>query len=196
MKTSIIMIVVSLLIVSAFLGACSPAGAENAAGSQVETQADTEGASVQQEEPADTGYGAKGALADDAYTLEVMLTYALQDEYLARYEYELIMDKYGEITPFVNIKEAEEKHISELLPLFEKYGIEVPEDESAEYAVMPESLLEAGETGVQAEIDNIAMYEAFLKQDIPEDVGEVFEALKKASENHLQAFERLVRRES
>jgi hypothetical protein len=35
------------------------------------------------------------------------------------------------------------------------------------------------------------MYEAFLKQqELPEDVRSVFTALKRASENHLQAFQR------
>jgi rubrerythrin len=40
------------------------------------------------------------------------------------------------------------------------------------------------------------MYEAFLKRDLPNDVRDVFEALKSASGKHLEAFERLVRREA
>ena len=41
-----------------------------------------------------------------------------------------------------------------------------------------------------AEVHNIAMYEAFLKQeDLPDDVRAVFEALTRASGNHLRAFE-------
>ena len=180
-----------VLMAAAILGAC--ASADTQAGG--ETQADA-AANASPAEYTDAGYGAAGALADDTYTLDEMLTYALQDEYLARYEYALIMDEYGEIKPFVNIKKAEEQHIAELLPLFDKYSVDVPEDESAAYAVMPETLLEAGETGVQAEIDNIAMYEKFLQRDLPDDVRDVFEALKSASEKHLEAFERLVRRES
>ena len=143
----------------------------------------------------DDTYGAKGALQDDAYTMEEMLTYALQDEYLAKYEYEQIIKSYGQITPFTNIVKAEAQHISELLPLFDAYGFDVPADVSAEYAVIPESLLEAGEIGVAAEIANIAMYDRFLQEDLPEDVRAVFEALRDASKKHLEAFKRLVRRE-
>jgi hypothetical protein len=34
------------------------------------------------------------------------------------------------------------------------------------------------------------MYESFLKQDLPQDVRDVFEALMAASEKHLQSFSR------
>ena len=62
----------------------------------------------------------------------------------------------------------------------------IPEDRSAEYTVVPASLQEAYETGVTAEVHNIAMYESFLKQEnLPEDIKLVFEELKKASESHL-----------
>jgi hypothetical protein len=37
--------------------------------------------------------------------------------------------------------------------------------------VIPASLLEAAETGVQAEINNIAMYEKFLTYSLPQDCG-------------------------
>jgi hypothetical protein len=32
------------------------------------------------------------------------------------------------------------------------------------------------------------MYESFLKQGLPADVRDLFEQLKRASQNHLQAF--------
>jgi len=139
---------------------------------------------------AEADYGAAGASSDDSYTLEEMLTYAIEDEYLAKAEYEKIMEEYGQQRPFTNIMEAEETHIELLLPLFEAYGIDVASDDSTDYLVIPESVEEALKVGVQAEIDNIAMYEKFLAGDLPEDVREVFEELMNASKNHLSAFER------
>jgi hypothetical protein len=133
-------------------------------------------------------YGADGAADMENFTLEAMLKYALEDEYLARAEYELIINEYGNQRPFSNIIEAEEYHISLLKPLFEKYGIELAEDKSDEYVILPESIEAALKTGVDAEIANIDMYERFLEEDIPEDVRIVFEELKRASENHLRAF--------
>ena len=135
-------------------------------------------------------YGAIGAKQTEDYTLEEMLTYAIQDEYLARAEYELIMSEYGEQRPFSNIIKAEEYHIELLKPLFEKYNVSIPKDNSSEYIVLPEDIQAALQTGVKAEVDNIEMYEKFLLEDIPSDVAEVFEELKRGSENHLKAFER------
>lgn len=135
------------------------------------------------------GYGSAGALADSDLTLADMLTYALQDEYLAHAEYEHIIDVYGSIRPFTNIIRAEETHITTLLPLFETYGIAVPEDDASTHVAPVASLIEAYEAGVQAEIMNIDMYEAFLKEDLPSDVRIVFEDLMRASESHLNAFE-------
>ena len=140
-------------------------------------------------------FGAKGAESDNSITLEEMLTYAIQDEYLARMEYEKIMDEFGEQRPFSNIIKAEEYHIELLKPLLEKYKITV-KDESEELTLVPESITEALKVGIQAEIDNIAMYEKFLATDLPDDVKLVFEELMNASKNHLSAFERTSERSS
>lgn len=162
---------------------CTPANeaAENASSSYTVTSED-QALSLE-------GYGSEGALADDDLTLADMLTYAIQDEYLARAEYELIIGEYGSVSPFTNIMKAEETHISTLLPLFETYGITAPADEGADHAVSVSSLTAAYEAGVTAEINNIAMYETFLEQDLPSDVAQVFTSLMHASENHLRAFQ-------
>jgi len=140
-------------------------------------------------EDASESYGSVSALADDAYTLEEMLTYALQDEYMARAEYQTIIDTYGDVRPFTNIIVAEETHISMLLPLFATYSVTVPENTAEENAIVPDSLTSSYATGIQAEEMNIAMYEAFLAQtDLPDDVRSVFTYLKNASVNHLNAF--------
>lgn len=138
------------------------------------------------------GYGAKGALADKDLTINDMLTYAVQDEYLARGEYLAIIDKFGNQKPYSNIISAEETHLSYLKEVYLAYGLDFPADTSGDHVVAPANLLEAAKTGVQAEIDNIAMYELFLTYDLPENVFEVFTALKSGSESHLLAFQRQV----
>lgn len=138
----------------------------------------------------ETPFGAAALSEGKTYTVEEMLTYAIQDEYLARAEYKVIMDAYGEQRPFINIMKAEGVHVQRLLPLFTAHGVTVPEDTALEHTVKPDSLAAAYEAGVTAEVNNIAMYEAFLKQsDLPDDVRAVFEALTRASGNHLRAFE-------
>ena len=132
--------------------------------------------------------GVAAALADDDLEMEEMITYALEDEYLARDEYIKIMEVFGEVKPFVNIAEAEKTHIELLLPLFEAYDIPLPEYET-DSTPYSGTLQEAYKTDVQAEIDNIKMYERFLEEDLPDDVRLVFERLLSASQKHLKAFE-------
>ncbi|ADE13993.1 conserved hypothetical protein [Nitrosococcus halophilus Nc 4] len=128
--------------------------------------------------------------------LRKALTEAMNDEYKARATYRQVMSRYGDIRPFVNIVEAEERHIQALLPLFHKYGIPVPEDDWDSKVEVPSSVLEACRKGVQAEIDNAEMYDRLLHltQEYP-DVYQVFLQLKRASqENHLPAFQRCAER--
>jgi hypothetical protein len=135
-------------------------------------------------------YGAENITENKTYTLEETLNYAIEDEYKARAEYELIIEQMDGGRPFTNIIESEETHIAMLKPLFEAHDISLPEDNASEHVVLPESIDAALEIGVQAEIDNIAMYEQFLTQDLPEDVESAFQRLKAASQNHLEAFKR------
>lgn len=138
------------------------------------------------------GYGAKGALLDDELSYKDMLTYAVQDEYLAHNEYEIIINKFGSQKPYSNIVLSEETHLSYLKELYKSYDLDFPEDTSSSHVVTPSSLFEAAQTGVQAEIDNIAMYNKFLEKELPSNIEKVFIALRDASENHLKAFQKQV----
>jgi hypothetical protein len=135
------------------------------------------------------GYGAKGALVDKDMSIVDMLMYAAQDEYLARAEYAAIIEEFNVSRPYTNIMRSEETHLDSLRGIYETYKIEFPTDTSKEQLVIPTSLLEAAKVGVQAEIDNIAMYESFLSYDLPEYIENVFNALMKGSINHLKAFQ-------
>ncbi len=135
-------------------------------------------------------YGAASAAGEKAPSLERMLTLAIEDEYLARAEYRVIMQAFGSVRPFSNIIKAEERHIKMLEPLFKKYGFKAPADGAASHAVKPVSLRAALEAGVKAEEENIAMYARFLSGELPEEVKKIFGYLKSASENHLAAFRR------
>lgn len=135
-------------------------------------------------------YGARAAAADAALSVQDMLTYAQQDEYLAIMEYDEILKVYGTQRVFSNIRRAEETHINLLTPILERYAVPAITSDALPSPIIPESLKSAYEIGVQAEIENIDMYERFLKADLPADVESAFLRLMKASENHLKAFER------
>ncbi|MFG6115844.1 hypothetical protein ACGTN9_11675 [Halobacillus sp. MO56] len=135
-------------------------------------------------------YGAKGALNATSLTLPQMLTYAMQDEYLAQARYRDVLSNFGYVRQFANIQQAELRHIQALLPLFQRYQVPVPGDISETFVSTPASVKQAFAEGVQAEIDNIGMYNKFLTYMLPQDVRVVFTNLRNASMNHLAAFER------
>jgi rubrerythrin len=135
-------------------------------------------------------YGAKAAENDSEYTLEEMLQYSLEDERLALAEYEAIINTFDITTPFTNIIKAEAKHEASILGLYGTYNLEIPEFDATQHVIIPETLQETYEIGVQAEIDNIAMYNSFLEQVLDDTVRTVFENLRDASESHLATFEK------
>lgn len=130
--------------------------------------------------------------------LESVLVEAINDECKARATYRLVISKFGEIRPFINIVEAEGRHIEALLPLFEKYGIAVPEDNWNSRIEPPASILEACRQGVEDEIENAEMYDRLLDSTKDySDVQSVLMNLQRASkENHLPAFQRCAEREN
>ncbi|MCE5343866.1 MAG: hypothetical protein LLF96_09860 [Eubacteriales bacterium] len=145
---------------------------------------------------AQDGYGSSAVVGNqNTYTLEQMLTYAIQDETMAQAEYQKILAAYGDNNAFANIVQAEGSHIAELTELFRTNGIVVPENTAAQQATLPVDLTAAYTAGVAAENANIAMYETFLSQtNLPQDVRTAFAELMNASESHLTALTRNVER--
>jgi len=135
-------------------------------------------------------YGAHGAKQETNLTVEKMLVYALQDEYLARATYRAVIEKLGAQQPFSNIIKAEEQHIGILKDVFGARKLSVPKDTAASYISAPATLQESYAMGVKAEVDNIAMYDDFLKRELPADVKSAFVRLRDASKGHLAAFEK------
>ncbi|RWX43335.1 hypothetical protein H206_02883 [Candidatus Electrothrix aarhusensis] len=118
------------------------------------------------------------------------LTRAINDEYRAKNTYIAVMNKFGEVQPFANIKNSEEQQISMLVNLFNNYGLPVPANTASGLSV-PGTLSEACSLGVQAEIENANMYDELLAGTIDyPDVQTVFKKLQSASsDQHLPAFQ-------
>lgn len=141
-------------------------------------------------ETTEDAYGAGGVKPGVTYSLEQMLLFALQDEYLAREEYIQAMAKFKVDRPYSNIRQSEESHIQWVTDLLTARGLAVPPNDAAAHVSLPATAQEMAKAGVQAEIRNIAMYDTFMKQPLPDDVRAVFQRLKSASENHLAAFQK------
>lgn len=139
------------------------------------------------------GINAMASINNNAKSALLM---AIDDEYRAYSTYVSVMEKFGEIKPFVNIAQAELRHIEALENLLIKYGIEIPKSPYlTSLLAAPESVSAACAIGVQAEIDNAKLYDEKLMplSQGYEDIQTVFQNLRDASqERHLPAFQRCV----
>lgn len=119
---------------------------------------------------------------------------AIDDEYKALATYQAIMGEFGRQRPFSMIARSEQMHIALLKSVYEKYGLEIPENPYVGSMEAPESVRQACENGVQAEIANAELYEKELLPAVEgtyPDITRAFERLMNASqERHLQAFRR------
>ena len=115
---------------------------------------------------------------------------ALDDEYKARATYNAVIEKLGPVAPFNNVVRAEDGHVRSLVTLFEQYGLPVPPDRYAGKVQAPATLAAACALGVQAELDNVAIYDRLLGTVQGKDeIVAVFQRLRAASQdNHLPAF--------
>jgi hypothetical protein len=116
---------------------------------------------------------------------------ALDDEHKAWATYDQVIHDFGPERPFINIRDAEARHIEALRSLFERYGLKVPENPWLGRVPRFASLREACNGGIQAEIANSALYDRLLRSTSREDILAVLRNLQRASqERHLPAFRR------
>ncbi len=117
-----------------------------------------------------------------------------EGEYAAYAMYDAVIEKYGEVEPYVTIREAEARHIQALQRQLDRYGIDYPtENPYIGEVTAPDSLEAAAKAWADGEIANVKMYDQLLEQ-VPADefpnVTRVFENLQRASlKVHLPMFQ-------
>lgn len=132
-------------------------------------------------------------LNSDQSVVSQVLRIAVYDEFHAFETYSAIINKFGNVSPFINIKEAEAVHYSALMPLCEKYAVNIPINDWASKIEIPNTLVECCELGVASEINNIKMYDNLIKHTNELDVKDLLYKLQAASyNNHLPAFRNAV----
>jgi len=124
------------------------------------------------------------------------LRQALEDEYRAEATYAATIEKFGEIRPFSNIIKAEQRHSERAKAEMDRLGIEYdPVNPFTGTIPAPDTVLAACEQAVQAEVDNIELYDRLLPTIEDAQVRETLTKLQWASrERHLPAFQRCVAR--
>lgn len=136
--------------------------------------------------------GAGIAPAVDAGLLAI-LNADIQDEYRAEAIYRGVLLDFGaETRPFANIVVAEQWHAKAVAGLFSARGLSVPASLWSPANVPRFTTLRAAcVAAVQAEVENIALYDSQLGASLPGDVLQVIQSNRAASvNNHLPAFQR------
>lgn len=130
----------------------------------------------------------------DPRTQQAMID-AIHDEYHARAFYNAIIEKFGPISPFINIVQSENRHVQLWNRLFNQYGLPIPTDSYAGNIEAPDTLKIACQMGVEGEIANVEMYDNFLTFVQERDLRAAFAQLREVSQNrHKVAFERCLSR--
>lgn len=124
-----------------------------------------------------------------------LLHEALEDEYMAFSTYDQVITDFGDVRPFINIRDAEGRHVEALCGLFREYGLPIPENTWPGRVERYLTLQAACEAAVVAEIANGEMYERLLSMTLRPDILGVLRNLQEASQQrHLPAFERCASR--
>ncbi|MEW5827108.1 MAG: DUF2202 domain-containing protein [Candidatus Bipolaricaulota bacterium] len=113
-------------------------------------------------------------------------------EYAAYATYAAIVQEYGYVEPYASILASEARHIVALQRILDRYAVSYPvENPYLGVVEIPASLENAAQAGVDAEIANVALYDAQVAAvSAYADITRVFSNLRRASlEAHLPAFE-------
>lgn len=130
----------------------------------------------------------------DEPIINQVLRIAIYNELIAYETYIKVIEKFGQVDPFIHIIEAEKKHYLALSTLLELYNVPLPLNDYSNYIEIPNTLQECFELGVASEIENIAMYDNLLSYTNGYlDIQDILFKLQAASyNNHLEAFRQAV----
>ena len=95
--------------------------------------------------------------------------------------------------PFSRVRETDERHGLELAALCKQLDVEVPVPTDGGEVQVPDSLVDACAAAVQAERENVAVYDGYLESATNAEVREAFSRLRATSaDRQLAAFTRCV----
>jgi len=117
------------------------------------------------------------------------LTEAINEEYMALNTYRAAIAQFGDIAPFSQVARSEQQHVNALARLFTRYGLPVPANPGLASTPTWDTVADACQTGVEAEIADAALYDRLKPSVDNPDILQVFANLQRASlESHLPAF--------
>jgi hypothetical protein len=170
----------------------NPASSADGAGNGVqgENQAQSQGNGYRGGNGNGQGTGQGGGYQSLTATEIEALQLALDDEYHALAVYQSVIADFGEVEPFVEIAASEQRHIDALINHFNKHQLAIPENPWIGNVPAFESIQQACQVGVEAEIANADLYTQLFSMTDNPSLTRVFTNLSNASQNsHLPQFE-------
>ncbi len=157
---------------------------------------DSTGESVPEGGSTPTATAGELGQAPDAPSLDVASAAAWEalmssdGEYAAYAAYSAVIEKFGEVEPYVAIRAAELRHVEALIRQLERRGVSVPENPYLGEMTAPDDLATAATAWAEGEVANVALYDELLTQASGDaTLTRVLTNLRRASlEMHLPAF--------
>jgi hypothetical protein len=126
-------------------------------------------------------------LSDEEYA---GLLEALDAEHYSYALYSQVIEDFGQVRPFIMIRQAEAMHIAHLLPIFEAFGAPAPENPHLGQVPRYGSFAEACQAAVKDETAQIERYARLMAATDEADILAVYQALQWGNQMHLRAFSR------
>lgn len=118
------------------------------------------------------------------------LQQAILEEYGALNLYNSVIAQFGDVYPFTQIARSEQQHVNVLVRQADKYGVQVPANPGLAAAPGFNTLAEACQAGVAAEIADAELYDELKLVTTNASLIQVYNNLQSASlDNHLPAFQ-------
>lgn len=111
-------------------------------------------------------------------------------EYAASAAYAAVIERYGEVEPYVSIQAAEQRHVAALSRWLERHGVSVADNPWTGQIAAPQDLATAAQAWADGEVANVALYDDLMSRASSDaQLTRIFTNLRRASqEQHLPAF--------
>jgi hypothetical protein len=145
--------------------------------------------SKEEQRSANGSEGGSGSKPLDESEIDA-LKFALDDEYHALAVYQSVISTFGEVDPFVELAESEQRHINALHNQFDKNGLSIPENPWLDGIPVFDHIQQACQFGVETEVANAELYDRLINLTDHPSLIRIFTNLRNASlNNHLPKFE-------
>jgi len=116
---------------------------------------------------------------------------ALENTYRTRATCQKIIEVFGPVQPFVNIRRDEERHARALRAVFGRLGVKAPQDTWPARVASPDTLAEACAAASRTELERLEMYARLIPFIGDPAVRRVMRRIHEASSRrYLPAFRR------